>query len=87
MALLPILHYPDPRLHTRATEVAEVDAQIRKLVDDMAETMRAAVGIGLAATQVDVHKRLIVLDVSQDQQHLQVFINPKLVSKDGIQER
>ncbi len=87
MALLPILHYPDPRLHTRATEVTEVDAQIRKLVDDMAETMRAAVGIGLAATQVDVHKRLIVLDVSQDQQHLQVFINPKLVSKDGIQER
>jgi len=87
MALLPILHYPDPRLHTRATSVAEVDEQIRRLVDDMAETMRAAAGIGLAATQVNVHKRLIVLDVSEDQQNLQVFINPKLISRDGIQER
>ncbi len=87
MALLPILHYPDPRLHTRASPVVEVDAEIRKLVDDMAETMRAAAGIGLAATQVNVHKRLIVLDVSEDQQHLQVFINPKLLSQDGSQER
>ncbi len=87
MALLPILHYPDPRLHTRASPVMEVDAEIRKLVDDMAETMRAAAGIGLAATQVNVHKRLIVLDVSEDQQHLQVFINPKLLSRDGSQER
>ena len=87
MALLPILHYPDPRLHTRATSVAEVDEQIRRLVDDMAETMRAAAGIGLAATQVNVHKRLIVLDVSEDQQKLQVFINPKLISRDGVQER
>ncbi|MDE2260577.1 MAG: peptide deformylase [Betaproteobacteria bacterium] len=87
MALLPILHYPDPRLHTRASPVVEVDAEIRKLVDDMAETMHAAAGIGLAATQVNVHKRLIVLDVSEDQQHLQVFINPKLLSQDGSQER
>lgn len=87
MALLPILHYPDPRLHTRASPVVEVDAEIRKLVDDMAETMRAAAGIGLAATQVNVHKRLIVLDVSEDQQDLQVFINPKLLSQDGSQER
>ncbi len=87
MALLPILHYPDPRLHIRAAPVTEVNAEIRKLVDDMAETMRAAVGIGLAATQVNVHKRLIVLDVSEDQQNLQVFINPKLLSRDGSQER
>jgi peptide deformylase len=87
MALLPILHYPDPRLHTRAVPVGNVDDGIRKLVDDMAETMRAAVGIGLAATQVNVHKRVIVLDVSEDQQHLQVFINPRLVSSEGLVER
>lgn len=87
MALLPILHYPDPRLHTRASAVAEVDDGVRQLVDDMAETMRAAAGIGLAATQVNVHKRVIVLDVSEDQQHLQVFINPCLVSSEGLLER
>ena len=87
MALLPILHYPDPRLHTRASPVAEVDDRIRKLVDDMVETMRAAVGIGLAATQVNVHQRVIVLDVSEDQQHPQVFINPRLVSSEGQSER
>ncbi len=87
MALLPILHYPDPRLHTRATPVGNVDDEIRRLVDDMAQTMRAAVGIGLAATQVNVHKRVIVLDVSEDQQHLQVFINPRLVSSEGSVER
>ena len=87
MALLPILHYPDPRLHTRASPVAVVDESIRQLVRDLEETMRAAEGIGLAATQVNVHKRVIVLDVSEDQQHLQVFINPRLISSDGQVER
>jgi peptide deformylase len=86
MALLPILHYPDPRLHTRAEPVAVVDEAIRRLVDDMAETMKAAAGIGLAATQVNVHRRVIVLDVSEDQQHLQVFINPRLLSSEGLSE-
>ena len=87
MALLPILHYPDPRLHTRASPVTVVDESIRQLVRDLEETMRAAEGIGLAATQVNVHKRVIVLDVSEDQQHLQVFINPRLISSDGQVER
>ena len=86
MALLPILHYPDPRLHTRATAVAVVDERIRQLVDDMAETMRAAEGVGLAATQVDVHLRIIVLDVSEDHHQLQVFINPRLLSSEGEAE-
>ncbi len=87
MALLPILHYPDPRLHTRASPVTVVDESIRQLVSDLEETMRAAEGIGLAATQVNVHKRVIVLDISEDQQHLQVFINPRLISSDGQVER
>ena len=65
MALLPILHYPDPRLHTRAAPVKVVDERIRQLIADMAETMYAAPGIGLAATQVDQHIRLIVIDVSE----------------------
>jgi peptide deformylase len=86
MALLPILHYPDPRLHTRATAVTVVDERMRQLVDDMAETMRAADGVGLAATQVDVHLRVIVLDVSEDHQQLQVFINPRLLSSEGEAE-
>jgi peptide deformylase len=83
MALLPILHYPDPRLHTRAKPVETVDAGIRKLAADMAETMYAAPGIGLAATQVDVHKRLLVLDISEDKSGLQVFINPEILSREG----
>jgi peptide deformylase len=83
MALLPILHYPDPRLHTRAKPVAVVDAAIRKLAADMAETMYAAPGIGLAATQVNVHQRLLVLDISEDKSQLQVFINPEILSKEG----
>jgi len=83
MALLPILHYPDERLHTRAKPVEAVDAGIRKLVADMAETMYAAPGIGLAATQVDVHKRLLVLDISEDKSHLQVFINPEILWREG----
>jgi peptide deformylase len=86
MALLPILHYPDPRLHTRAEPVAVVDAGIRKLAADMAETMYAAPGIGLAATQVDVHQRLLVLDISEDKSQLQVFINPEILAQEGARE-
>jgi peptide deformylase len=80
MALLDILRYPDPRLHTIAKPVAEVDARIRQLVDDMFETMYAAEGVGLAATQVDVHERVIVIDVSPDRDDPRVLINPELVS-------
>ena len=83
MALLPILHYPDPRLHTRAKPVSSVDAGIRKLAADMAETMYAAPGIGLAATQVDVHVRLLVLDISEDKSALQAFINPEILWREG----
>ena len=85
MALLPILRFPDPRLHTRAVPVAEVNDGIRKLVADMAETMYEAPGIGLAATQVDVHKRVVVIDVSEDKSGLMVFINPEIVERDGEQ--
>ena len=83
MALLPILRYPDPRLHTKARPVTVVDAGIRKLVADMAETMYAAPGIGLAATQVDVHQRVLVLDVSEDKSQLKAFINPEILSREG----
>jgi peptide deformylase len=86
MAILDILNYPDPRLYTVAKPVKEVDATIRRLIDDMAETMYAAPGIGLAATQVNVHQQVIVIDISEDKQDLQVFINPKLVSKSGLQD-
>ncbi len=83
MALLPILRYPDPRLHTRAHPVVQVDHHIERLIDDMTETMYAAVGVGLAATQVDVHLRVIVIDVSDDHQHPQVFINPQITAREG----
>lgn len=83
MALLPILRYPDPRLHTRAQPVAQVDAEIRKLAADMAETMYEAPGIGLAATQVNVHRRVLVLDISEDKSQLQVFINPEILWREG----
>ncbi|MDD3327403.1 MAG: peptide deformylase [Zoogloea sp.] len=85
MALLPILRYPDPRLHTHATQVAEVNDEIRKLVNDMAETMYEAPGIGLAATQVDVHKRVVVIDVSEDKSGLLALINPEIISRSGEQ--
>lgn len=85
MALLPILRYPDPRLHKKAATVTVVDDDIRKLAADMAETMYAAPGIGLAATQVDVHKRVIVLDASEDKSQLRVFINPEIIARDGEQ--
>jgi peptide deformylase len=86
MALLPILRYPDPRLHTKAKPVAVVDAEIRKLAADMAETMYEAPGIGLAATQVNVHVRLLVLDISEDKSQLQVFINPEILWREGEHE-
>jgi len=78
MALLPILEFPDPRLRTRAVPVAAVDARIQQLVDDMFETMYAASGIGLAASQVDVHERVIVMDLSEDHSDPRVFINPEI---------
>ncbi|MGA0023043.1 MAG: peptide deformylase [Burkholderiales bacterium] len=86
MALLPILHYPDPRLHKVAQPVARVDDKIRKLIKDMAETMYAAPGIGLAATQVDVHQRIIVIDISETRDQLQVFINPEIIRAEGEAE-
>jgi len=81
MAVLSILRYPDPRLHRVAEPVREVDDRIRQLVRDMAETMYAAPGIGLAATQVDVHLRVVVIDVSEARYHLRVFINPEIVAR------
>lgn len=85
MALLPILRFPDPRLKKVAQPVAEVDESIRKLAADMAETMYEAPGIGLAATQVDVHKRVVVIDVSEEKNELRVFINPELSRCEGAQ--
>jgi peptide deformylase len=86
MAKLDILHYPDARLHTVAKPVAAVDARIRQLIDDMAETMYAAPGIGLAATQVNVHERVIVIDLSETHDVLRVFINPEIVAQSGREE-
>jgi peptide deformylase len=80
MAVLEILRFPDPRLHTVAKPVAKVDARVQQLVKDMAATMYAAPGVGLAATQVNVHERVIVIDVSETNDQLLVFINPELVS-------
>lgn len=86
MATLTIINYPDPRLHTVAKPVLAVNDEIRQLVSDMAETMYAAPGIGLAATQVDQHIQLIVIDTTKEQNNLQVFINPKIVAKSGLTE-
>jgi peptide deformylase len=86
MARLDILHYPDARLHTVARPVKAVDDRIRKLVDDMAETMYAAPGIGLAATQVNVHERVVVIDISETHDQLRVFINPEIVARSGTEE-
>jgi peptide deformylase len=86
MALLPILHYPDPRLHKVASKVTDVDDRIRQLIKDMAETMYAAPGIGLAATQVDVHERVLVIDISDARDSLQAFINPEILESSGEAE-
>lgn len=86
MALLPILRYPDPRLAKIAAPVKKVDDSIRRLVKDMAETMYEAPGIGLAATQVDVHKQVVVIDVSEERNELRAFINPLIENREGEQE-
>lgn len=86
MAILNILQYPDKRLHKVAAKVTAVTDEIRKLVDDMAETMYAAPGIGLAATQVDVHRQVIVIDTSEDRNNLMVFINPEIIAHSGVME-
>lgn len=86
MALLPILRYPDPRLHKVAAEVTQVDDNIRRLIKDMAQTMYAAPGIGLAAPQVDVQKRIIVMDITETRDELRVFINPRLLEASGEAE-
>ncbi|WP_373698568.1 peptide deformylase [Neisseria dentiae] len=83
MALLNILQYPDERLHKVAAPVAEVDGRIKTLVADMFETMYEARGIGLAATQVDVHERVVVMDLTEDKSEPRVFINPVITHKDG----
>jgi len=85
MAKLAILEFPDPRLRKTATPVIAVDDALRSLIDDMLETMYAAPGIGLAATQVDVHKRLLVADVSEHQDGPHVFVNPEIIEKDGVE--
>lgn len=86
MAILNILHFPDPRLRTRAAPVGRIDETVRRLVDDMFETMYDAPGIGLAATQVDVHRRVIVIDVSEEKDQPLVLINPEIMLKDGIEQ-
>ncbi|KPK57650.1 MAG: peptide deformylase [Gammaproteobacteria bacterium SG8_31] len=85
MAILEILEYPDQRLRTRAQPVERVDDELRQLARDMLETMYAAPGIGLAATQVNVHKRVLVADVSEDRSSPHVLINPEIIEKDGVQ--
>lgn len=86
MALLQILHYPDPRLHKVAQPVGRVTGEIRTLVRDMAETMYAAPGIGLAASQVDVHKQVIIVDISETRDQLRVLIDPVLLESRGVAE-
>jgi peptide deformylase len=86
MALLSILRYPDERLHTVATPVETVNGEIRRLVEDMAQTMYAAPGVGLAATQVDVHKQVIVIDISEARDELLVLINPVILESRGVSD-
>jgi peptide deformylase len=86
MALLDILHFPDPRLRTKATEVEAVDEHVRKFVDDLFETMYAAPGIGLAATQVNIHRRIIVIDVSEEKNDPVTLINPVIYTRSGVEE-
>lgn len=86
MPILSILQYPDPRLKKVASPVERVDEAIRTLVHNMAETMYAAPGVGLAATQVDVHKQIIVIDTSATRNQLNVFINPQIVESEGVSD-
>lgn len=85
MALLTILEFPDARLRTRAAPVTEVNDQLRQLIDDMLETMYNANGVGLAATQVNVHQRLLVVDISENHDDPKVFINPEIISREGVE--
>lgn len=85
MALLNILHFPDPRLRQKCAEVTEIDANLQQLIDDMFETMYDAPGIGLAAIQINVHKRLVVIDVSEDKSLPRVYINPEILTADGVE--
>ncbi len=86
MAILKILQYPDERLHTIAAPVSQIDDKIRVLIRDMADTMYAAPGIGLAATQVDVHQRVIVIDTSETHDQLLVLINPEIIASHGVSD-
>jgi peptide deformylase len=86
MAILKILQYPDERLHKTAKKVVQVNEATRKLVGNMAETMYAAPGVGLAATQVDVHERIIVIDISETRDQLKVLINPEIISSSGTSD-
>jgi len=86
MALLDILHFPDPRLRRQAVAVSEVNSDVVRLVDDMLETMYEAAGIGLAATQINVHQRVVVIDVSEDHDQPLVFINPEIIEQHGVEE-
>jgi peptide deformylase len=86
MAVLTILEYPDPRLRIRAKPVAAVDARIQRLIDDMLETMYAAPGVGLAATQVNVHERVLVLDVSQERDRPMALVNTEIIAREGTAE-
>lgn len=86
MEKLKILEFPDPRLKTVAKAVTEFDDELRKLIEDMVETMYSANGIGLAATQVNVHKRLLVMDISENQDNPRVYVNPKILSQSGEQK-
>ena len=86
MALLPILRYPDERLHTVAQPVESINGEIRQLIEDMTETMYTAPGVGLAATQVNVHKRVIIIDISEARDQLLVLINPVIVESRGVSE-
>jgi peptide deformylase len=86
MGLLNVLHFPDPRLRTRAVPVDDVDDTVRQLVDDMFETMYGAPGIGLAATQVNIHRRVIVIDISETKDQPLCLINPEITASDGIEE-
>jgi len=84
MSLLNILNFPDPRLRIKAKPVTNFDAALRSLIDNMFETLYAAPGVGLAATQIDVHKRLLIVDVSEDQDDPHAFVNPRIVARDGV---
>ncbi len=86
MAILDILHFPDPRLRTKARPVDTVDDEVRRIIDDMLETMYQAPGIGLAATQVNIHRQIIVIDVSEERNAPVILINPKILEREGEEE-